>query len=129
MTVSSDTSAAGAALNNIVRDQSWFQEHANLVTTGVGFLATVAAWAATQPFATHPGVQMFILIVGFLGTVAGVGVTPNGFTKSQLEKVNREQGRIVGSTKLADPELIPAVDEDVDLGSLVAEYNQRRVGL
>lgn len=129
MAVGQDTSAAGAALNNIVRDQSWFQERAKLVTSGVGFLATVAAWAATQPFATHPGVQMFILVAGFLATVVGVGVTPNGFTKSQLEKVNREQGRIIGSTKLADPDLVPAADDGEDLDSLVAEYNQRQVGL
>lgn len=130
MAISKDTSAAGAALRNIVERQSWVQEHSNFVTTLVGFLATVAAWAATQPFATDPRVQTGILLVGFLATSFGVSVTPNGFSKSQLDKVHSEQARIIGSTKLAVPEYRGEEQElEQDTPSLdeqVREFNSSR---
>lgn len=132
MAVGTDTSAAGAALNNLVERQSWYQERANLVTTVVGFLATVAAWAATQPFATEPWVQTFILVVGFLATAAGVSVTPNGFTKSQMKKINREQADLIGSTSLVSTEYLEPEQEPEDqspsLESQVEEYNRERFG-
>lgn len=132
MAVSKDTSAAGAALNNLVERQSWFQEHSNFVTTVIGFLATVAAWAATQPFATEPWVQTFILLVGFVATAAGVSVTPNGFTQSQLKKINEEQAEIIGSTKLVTSEYLePEQEPDDQIASLDAQveaYKQDRFG-
>ena len=132
MAVGKDTSAAGAALNNLVQRQSWFQEHSNFVTTVIGFLATVAAWAATQPFAAEPWVQTLILLVGFAATAAGVSVTPNGFTQSQLKKINEEQAEIIGSTSLVTPEYLEPEQEPedhaTDLSIQVEEYNLERFG-
>lgn len=133
MAVGKDTSAAGAALNNLVERQSWFQEHSNFVTTVIGFLATVAAWAATQPFATEPWVQTLILLIGFAATAAGVSTTPNGFTQSQLKKINEEQAEIIGSTSLVateylEPEQEPE-DQSPSLESQVEEYNRERFGV
>lgn len=133
MAVGKDTSAAGAALNNLVERQSWFQERSNFVTTVIGFLATVAAWAATQPFATEPWVQTLILMIGFAATAAGVSVTPNGFTPSQLKKINEEQAEIIGSTSLVTPEYLEPEQEPEDptpdLEAQVEEYNRERFGV
>ena len=132
MAISNDTSAAGAALRNLVERQSWYQEHSNFVTTVIGFLATVAAWAATQPFGSDYRVQILILLVGFLATAAGVSVTPNGFTQSQLRKLNEEQAEIIGSTKLAVPQFEEETPEEdttgAELEDLVQRYNEDRYG-
>lgn len=90
----------GAALNRRVQTQKWYQEKANTVTTGVGFLVTVAAWAATQPFATEPLVQVGILIVGFLATVFGVSQTKNGVSKSLVQKLDDDRAEVIGDTPL-----------------------------
>lgn len=126
MAISKDTSATGAALRNIVDNQSWAQKHSNLVTSLVGLAATVAAWAATQPFATEPWVQTLILIVGFVATTAGVGVTPNGFTDSQVRKLRDEQAEIIGSTRLVVDEFEGTEQEPVDLDTQVREFNRER---
>lgn len=131
MAVSKDTSAAGAAVRNLRENQSWVQEHSNFVTTVVGFLATVAAWAATQPFATEPWVQTAILFVGFVATAAGVSVTPNGFTNSQMKKISSEQADIIGNTRLVVPEFENEPEPELsaeDLSDQVAKFNQERFG-
>lgn len=90
----------GAALNKQIQKQKWYQEHANAVTTAVGFLATVASFAATQPIGASPTVQIAILIVGFLATVFGVSQTKNGISKSQVAKINKERSKVIGQTPL-----------------------------
>lgn len=109
----------GSYINRKFNEQTWFQENANFVTTFGGFLATVVAWAATQPFATSPGWQMVILIAGFLLTALGVKSTKNGFSKSQVEKINRAQAEYIGTTPL-----VP--DKDPDLDAMVESYNAER---
>ena len=99
----------GAALARRVQEQKWYQEKANTVTTGVGFLVTVAAWAATQPFAAEPAVQVGILIVGFLATVFGVNKTKNGLSKSLVQKLDNDRAEVIGSTPLV-------VDGSTDAG-------------
>ena len=135
MAVSADTSATGEALNRLVQDQAWYQRHANLVTTVVGFLATVAAWAATQPFATEQWVQALIMLIGFAATAAGVSVTPNGFTPSQLKKINHERSRIIDSVPLVPPESVdenqgteepdPELEQE-SLEEQISQFNQAR---
>lgn len=128
MAVGSDTSATGAALRNLLEKQSWFQQHSNFVTTVVGFMATLAAWAATQPFATEPWAQSLIVLIGFIATSIGVSVTPNGFTESQIRKINAEKADIIGNTKLVVPEFVAPEPElsAEDLNRQVAEFNQGR---
>lgn len=109
----------GSYINRKFNEQTWFQENANFVTTFGGFLATVVAWAATQPFAASPGWQMVILIAGFLLTALGVKSTKNGFSKSQVEKINRAQAEYIGTTPL-----VP--DKDPDLDAMVESYNAER---
>ena len=130
MAVDGQASVTGAALRNLVEKQSWFREHSNFVTTLVGFLVTVAAWAATQPFASEPWVQSLIVLVGFAGTAAGVSVTPNGFSTSQLRKIDEEKAEIIGSTKLVVPEFAEPVKEQTASGlvDLVDEYNRVQHG-
>lgn len=100
----------GTAIHNRVKEQGWFKENANFVTSAAGFLVTVAAWAATQSFAEDPRVQFGILILGFLGTVFGVKKTRNGFSKSQLQKIRNDQAAIIGSTPLVQPDLDAEVE-------------------
>lgn len=90
----------GAVLAQRVQAQKWYQEKANTVTSGVGFLVTVAAWAATQPFAAEPWVQVGILIVGFLATVFGVSQTKNGLSGSLIQKLDDDRAEVIGSTPL-----------------------------
>lgn len=130
MAIGGDTSASGAALRSLVEKQTWFQEHSNFVTTVIGFLATIAAWAATQPFATSPWAQSLIVLVGFAATAAGVSVTPNGFTNSQMRKINAAQADIIGSTKLVVPQFAPPEPElsAEALAEQVEEFNRERFG-
>lgn len=109
----------GSYINRKFNEQTWFQENANFVTTFGGFLATVVAWAATQPFAASPGWQMAILIAGFLLTTLGVKTTKNGISKSQVKKFNQAQAEYIGTTPL-----VP--DDDPDLDALVEAYNAER---
>lgn len=120
----------GEYIHQRVAEQSWFQKNANTVATSGGFVATVLAWAVSQPFAADPRVQTGVLVVGFLLTVLGVKKTPNGWSDSQLERVKNHRAKVIGETKLAAPTgsvvlEVPDVSE-LDLSAQVAEFNQVR---
>lgn len=108
-----------------LREQPWYKANANTVTTVGGFVATVVAWAASQPFAASPGVQVGILIVGFLLTVFGVKQTKNGFSASQVAAINDERARVISELQLADTTVEDSAGGE-DLDSMVAEFNANR---
>ncbi|MDK8478920.1 hypothetical protein QP927_08585 [Corynebacterium pseudodiphtheriticum] len=117
----------GEYIHQRVVEQSWFQKNANTVATAGGFVATVLAWVVSQPFAADPRVQTAVLVVGFLLTVLGVKKTPNGWSESQLEKVQNHRAKVIGETKLAVPMTLEAPeDPGTDLSAQVAEFNQVR---
>lgn len=117
----------GVFIHSRVREQSWFQKNSNTVAAAGGFVATMLAWVVSQPFAADPRVQTAVLVVGFLLTVLGVKKTPNGWSESQLEKVQNHRAKVIGETRLAAP-VASAVSEDsgADLSAQVAEFNQVR---
>lgn len=90
----------GAYINRKFNEQKWYQENANTITTVVGFLATVLAWAAAQPFALDPRWEVGITFAGFVLTIFGVKKTRNGFSKSQIAKVGQAQADFVDSQNL-----------------------------
>ena len=90
----------GAYINRRFNEQKWYQENSNTITTVVGFLATVLAWAAAQPFSLDPRWEIGITFAGFVLTIFGVKNTRNGFSKSQLAKVGRAQSDFVDSQNL-----------------------------
>lgn len=108
-----------------LREQPWYKANANTVTTVGGFVATVVAWVASQPFAASPGVQVGILIAGFLLTVLGVKQTKNGFSASQVAAINDERARVISELQLADTTVGDSAGGE-DLDSLVAEFNENR---
>lgn len=108
-----------------LREQPWYKANANTVTTVGGFVATVVAWAASQPFAASPGVQVGILIAGFLLTVFGVKQTKNGFSASQVAAIDNERARVISNLQLADTTVEDSAGGE-DLDSLVAEFNENR---
>lgn len=117
----------GEYIHQRVVEQSWFQKNANTVATAGGFVATMLAWVVSQPFAADPRVQTAVLVVGFLLTVLGVKKTPNGWSESQLEKVQNHRAKVIGETKLAVPMTLEAPeDPGTDLSAQVAEFNQVR---
>ena len=93
-------------------------------------MATLAAWAATQPFATEPWAQSIIILVGFIATSFGVSVTPNGFSESQMRKIEAEKAEIIGNTRLVVSEYDAPEPETTadDLNRQVAEFNQGQAG-
>src|SRR5699024_4166965 len=98
-----------------------------------GLVATVLAWLVTQPIAEDPKVQMGILVVGFICTTLGVKVTKNGFSKSQVAKVNNVVAQNIDATPLipVSPEPDIEVDPEDDgaaeeLALQVAEFNRAR---
>lgn len=116
----------GAVIHQYVAEQSWFKKNANTVTTAAGFVATVVAWLASQPFAASPGWQMGILIVGFLATVLGVKTTKNGFSESQLDKINAAQAQFIGETPLVVEPEESVEDEQTRLEGLISDFNEAR---
>lgn len=119
----------GAFINRKFNEQTWYQENANTITTAVGFLATVVAWAASQPFALDPRWEIGITLAGFLLTIFGVKKTRNGFSKSQIAKISQAQSEYVDSQSLVvPPEGKHRADEDPAdaLAYEVAEYNASR---
>lgn len=115
----------GEFINRRLQEQSWYRENANTVTTVGGFVATVLAWVASQPFAASPGVQVGILIAGFLLTVFGVKQTKNGFSASQVAAINNERARVISELQMADTTVEDSAGGE-DLDSLVAEFNAGR---
>lgn len=118
----------GAYIHSQFAKQSWYKENANFITTLGGLLATVVAWAASQPFADAAWIQVLILVAGFVLTTLGVKVTPNGISKSQIRKVSNAQAAHVDSTPLVvnqgDGDVVE--DNGVDLEAMTAEYNKSR---
>lgn len=119
----------GAFINKKFQEQSWFQENSNFITSLGGFVATLVAWASTQPFAVDPRVQVVILLVGFVLTTLGVKVTPNGISKSQMKKFSQANADYVDSQPLVVEQPVhqddgPENAPDV-LDAMVADYNNR----
>lgn len=124
---------AASYINTRFAEQKWYQENANFITSIAGLIATVLAWLVTQPIAEDPKVQMGILVAGFICTTLGVKVTHNGFSKSQVAKVNN-----VVAQNIDDTPLIPVVEEPDDeepeddedaaaaLAAQVEEFNRAR---
>lgn len=113
----------GAFINNKFQEQSWFRENSNFITSAGGFLATLIAWAAAQPFADDARVQIIILLVGFVLTTLGVKVTPNGISKSQMKQFSQANADYVDSQPLVvgEPDRI---EPEVNLEAMVADYNK-----
>lgn len=118
----------GAFINKKFQEQSWFRENSNFITSAGGFLATVVAWAATQPFAADARVQVIILLVGFVLTTLGIKVTPNGISKSQMRKFSQAGAEYVDSQPLVVEQPVyqddgPENASDV-LEAMVDAYNK-----
>lgn len=123
---------AASYINSRFAEQKWYQENANFITSAAGLVATVLAWLVTQPIAEDPKVQMGILVVGFICTTLGVKVTKNGFSKSQIAKVNNAVAQNIDATPLIpvvtepDEEEPAQEDEAEALALQVEEFNRAR---
>lgn len=127
---------AASYINSRFAEQKWYQENANFITSAAGLVATVLAWLVTQPIAEDPKVQMGILVAGFICTTLGVKVTRNGFSKSQVAKVNNVVAQNVDATPLIpvveEPDEEGPEDDDDDedaaaaLAAQVEEFNRAR---
>lgn len=125
------TDIAASYINTRFAEQKWYQENANFITSAAGLVATVLAWLVTQPIAEDPKVQMGILVAGFICTTLGVKVTKNGFSKSQIAKVNNAVAQNVDATPLIPVVTEPDEEEPEDeedaaaaLAAQVAEFNR-----
>ena len=124
---------AASYINSRFAEQKWYQENANFITSAAGLVATILAWLVTQPIAEDPKVQMGILVAGFICTTLGVKVTKNGFSKSQIAKVNNAVAQNIDATPLIpvspepDIEVVPEDDGAAEeLALQVAEFNRTR---
>nr|DAR52574.1 MAG TPA: hypothetical protein [Caudoviricetes sp.] len=95
-------------LNQEIEKQSWFRANSNTITSAVGFVSTLLVWLGTQPFATDERVQAGIFIVGFLLTVFGVKHTKNGWSASQINKINEYGAEL--RAEVSDDQLSPVID-------------------
>ena len=127
------TDIAASYINTRFAEQKWYQENANFITSAAGLVATILAWLVTQPIAEDPKVQMGILVAGFICTTLGVKVTKNGFSKSQVAKVNNVVAQNIDATPLIpvspepDIEVYPEDDGAAEeLALQVAEFNRTR---
>ena len=127
------TDIAASYINTRFAEQKWYQENANFITSAAGLVATILAWLVTQPIAEDPKVQMGILVAGFICTTLGVKVTKNGFSKSQVAKVNNVVAQNIDATPLIpvspepDIEVVPEDDGAAEeLALQVAEFNRTR---
>lgn len=119
---------AASYINSRFAEQKWYQENSNFITSAAGFVATVLAWLVTQPIAENPKVQMGVLVAGFICTALGVRFTKNGFSKSQVRKVNDEIAHHVDNTPLIPSVEEPDEEDDVAaaLVAQVEEFNRAR---
>lgn len=127
------TDIAASYINSRFAEQKWYQENANFITSAAGLVATILAWLVTQPIAEDPKVQMGILVAGFICTTLGVKVTKNGFSKSQVAKVNNVVAQNIDATPLIpvspEPDIEVAPEDDgaaEELALQVAEFNRTR---
>lgn len=125
------TDIAASYINTRFAEQKWYQENANFITSAAGLVATILAWLVTQPIAEDPKVQMGILVAGFICTTLGVKVTKNGFSKSQIAKVNNAVAQNIDATPLIPVVTEPDEEEPDDeedaaaaLAAQVAEFNR-----
>lgn len=118
----------GAFINKKFQEQSWFRENSNFITSAGGFLATLVAWAAAQPFAADARVQVIILLVGFVLTTLGIKVTPNGISKSQMRKFSQANAEYVDSQPLVVEQPVYQDDGPENasgvLEAMVDDYNK-----
>lgn len=127
------TDIAASYINTRFAEQKWYQENANFITSAAGLVATILAWLVTQPIAEDPKVQMGILVAGFICTTLGVKVTKNGFSKSQIAKVNNAVAQNIDATPLIPVVTEPDEEEPDDeedaaaaLAAQVEEFNRAR---
>lgn len=114
--------STGHILNTYLQQQKWYQENSNFITSAAGLLATVLAWAVAQPFAESASAQVLIFVAGFILTTVGVKFTPNGFSKSQVRKIEQARAGLIDETPL-----IAKDSEPSDLDAEVQEYISREM--
>lgn len=120
MAVGNSADLTGAIIGRIVQDQPWYKAHANTITTAVGFLLTLVTWLASSPFVDQPWAAPVIFIVGFVATVVGVKNTRNGFSPSQLRKIQDAQGEVIGETPL----VVSGAEAESTLSEQIRKYNE-----
>ncbi|MDU3076419.1 MAG: hypothetical protein E7B29_08905 [Mixta calida] len=113
-------------LNDEINKQPWYKRNANTITAVGGFIATLIAALATTPFAADPRFQLAVFVVGFILTIFGVKVTPNGFSRSQQSKIAAAHAAAIDSVPLA-PENDARPKEEpakVSLEDLIEKYRK-----
>lgn len=61
-----------------IENQSWFRQHANTVTTGVGIVSTLAATILGLGLELPAWATAALVAAGSIGTILGVARTTNG---------------------------------------------------
>lgn len=106
----------GSYVHELFEEQSWYRENANTVTVVGGFLSTVAASLASQPISDNPYVAIAILVLGFAATILGVKRTHNGFSASQVKKIDDARAQVIDNATKD----IPAVEQRYEVGEQLA---------
>ena len=111
-------------LNDEINKQPWYKRNANTITAIGGFIATLIAALASTPFGADPRFQLAIFVVGFILTIFGVKVTPNGFSRSQQAKIAAAHAAAIDAVPFHPVTEAPKEPEKVSLEDEIANYRK-----
>lgn len=112
----------GAYINNLISEQSWYKENSNTIAVIGGFIATAIAYFGSLPIADDPKIQAAIFVIGFILTIFGVKMTPNGFSKSQVKKIANARADYLAE----QPLVVPEDEDEGNVDQELAAYIQAR---
>lgn len=83
-----DLEFIGYLIQNKLNEQSGTKKISNTITSLVGALVSIAAVVVAMPIQLPNWAYIVIVTVTTLATTLGVKLTPNGFSDSQVKKLN-----------------------------------------
>lgn len=107
-----DLEFMGLVLNDKIPKEGPTRKIANTIAAIVGSLVSIAAVALTLPIEIPDWGYLIIVAVTTLGTALGVRTTKNGFSPSQVEKIETWMAEYVDENHNLPPGTEPAVVEE-----------------
>lgn len=105
-----DLEFIGHIINDKLEAQPWGRKVANTVTALVGAVVTIAAGAMSMGINLPDWAMLTVICVTTLGTVLGVRETKNGFSDSQIEKLQQWQADYIDARHAHDEAAVTAAE-------------------
>lgn len=111
-TTPTDLEFIGHIINDKMEEQPWSKKVANTITAIVGAVVSIAGIVLSMGLSLPDWAMLVVVVVTTLGTALGVRSTKNGFSDSQIAKLQAWQADYISARHTHDETVNPAPDTE-----------------